>query len=59
MTSNSHTIFRYRRTYVTMIVAIISMNMLAYLQSNMLGVFRPMSGHILPTIIGCVIGLLL
>lgn len=55
----SFSVFKYWRTYATLFVSVASMNVLAHLQSNMLQVTRPVSGYILPTIIGIVIGLLL
>lgn len=59
MFTASFTVFKYWMTYATLFVSVASMNFLAHLQSNMLQVTRPISGYILPTIIGSVIGLLM
>ncbi len=59
MVTISLSILKYRMTYVTVISAVLIMNVLAYLQSSMLAVSRPVSGYILPTAIGFLIGVLL
>jgi len=51
-------VFRHRSTFVLVSLGALIMNGLAYLQSNMLGVARPLSGYFLPTLIGVLIGLL-
>jgi HD-GYP domain-containing protein (c-di-GMP phosphodiesterase class II) len=55
----SLSVFRYPMTYLTLVGSVLAMNLLAYLQSNLIEVTRPLSGYILPTIIGGVIGMLL
>jgi len=59
MSAISLSVFRYRQTYLTLVTTVLTMNILAHAQSSLIGVTRPVSGYILPTIIGLVIGLLL
>jgi len=51
-------VIKHRSTFVLVTLGLLVMNSLAYLQSNMLGVSRPVSGYFLPSFIGALIGLL-
>lgn len=51
-------VFRHRSTYLMVVLGVVVMNSLAFLQSNMLGVARPLTGYFLPSFIGALIGLL-
>jgi len=55
----SLSVFSYWMTYATIFFSVLVMNVLAHLQSSLLGVSRPVSGFILPSLIGVVIGMLL
>lgn len=51
-------VVKYRVTYLLIIASMTSINLLAFLQSNLLEVQRSLSGYVIPTLIGAIIGLL-
>ncbi|PLY01724.1 MAG: hypothetical protein C0624_09835 [Desulfuromonas sp.] len=50
--------FKHRSTYLLVGLGVLVMNVLAHVQSDMLGVARPLSGYFLPMAIGALIGFL-
>lgn len=51
-------LFKYRATYLTITLALSSVNLLSYMQSLMMDFVRPLSGYILPSLLGTAIGIL-
>jgi HD-GYP domain-containing protein (c-di-GMP phosphodiesterase class II) len=51
-------IFKYRTTYLAVAFAMVSVNLLSYLQSILMNFERPLSGYIVPSLVGVAIGIL-